>query len=74
MLKYYTWKISQLYHKHWEKFKQLFKNSLDNNKIRKNEYDKIYPKGSSPEILCGNPKIHKPVVNKLPKLRQFCLP
>ena len=52
-----------------KKFKQLFKDLLDNDKISKDEYDKICPKGSRPGILYGNPKIHKPVVNNLPKFR-----
>ena len=50
-----------------KKFKQLFKDLLDNDKISKDEYDKICPKGSRPGILYGNPKIHKPVVNNLLK-------
>ena len=49
------------------KFKQLFKDLLDNDKINKYEYDKICPKVSWPRILDGNPKIHKPVVNNLAK-------
>ena len=52
-----------------KKFKQLFKDLLDNDKISKDEYDKICPKGSRPGILYGNPKIHKPVVDNLPKFR-----
>ena len=36
-------------------FKQVFKDLLDNDKIGKDEYDKIYPKGSRPGILYGNP-------------------
>ena len=50
-----------------KKFKQLFKESLGNGKISKGKYDKICPKGSRPGILYDNPKIHKPVVNNLPK-------
>ena len=46
-----------------KKFKQLFKDLLDNDKISKDEYDKICPKGSRPGILYGNPKIHKLVVD-----------
>ena len=52
-----------------KKFKQLFKDLLDNDKISKDEYDKICPKGSRPVILYGNPKIHQPVVDNLPKFR-----
>ena len=52
-----------------KKFKQLFKDLLDNDKISKDEYDKICPKGSRPGILYGNPKIHKPVIDNSPKFR-----
>ena len=52
-----------------KKFKQLFKDLLYNDKISKDEYDKICPKGSRPEILYDNPKIHKPVANNLPKFQ-----
>ena len=52
-----------------KKFKQHFKDLLDNGKISKDEYDKISPKGSRPGIFYGNPKIHKPVVDNLPKFR-----
>ena len=40
---------------------------LDNDKISKNQYDKICHKGFRPGILYGNPKIHKPVANNLLK-------
>ena len=50
-------------------FKELFKNLWKNDKISKDEYKKICPKGSRPGILYGNPKVHKPVVNNLPKFR-----
>ena len=52
-----------------KKFKQLFKDLLDNGKISKDEYDKICPKGSRPGMLNGSPKIHKPVVDNLLKFR-----
>ena len=52
-----------------KKFKQLFKDLLDDDKISKDEYDKICPKVSRPGIRYGNPKIHKPVVDNLPKFR-----
>ena len=52
-----------------KKFKQLFKDLLDNEKISKDEYDKICSKGSRPGILYGNPKIHKAVVNNITKFR-----
>ena len=51
-----------------EKFKQLFKNLIDNDEVTKDEYDKICPKGSRPGILSVNPKIHKPIVNNLPEI------
>ena len=47
--------------------KQLFKDLLDNDKISKDEFDKVWPKGSRPGILYGNPKIHKPAVDNLLK-------
>ena len=43
--------------------------NVDNDKISKDVYDQICPKGSRPRILYGNPKIHKAVVNNLPKFR-----
>ena len=52
-----------------KKFKQYFKDLLENGKISKDEYDKICLKGSRPAILQGNIKIYKTVVNNLPKLR-----
>ena len=52
-----------------KKFKQHFKDLLENGKISKDEYDKICLKGSRPAILQGNIKIYKLVVNNLPKLR-----
>ena len=42
-----------------KKFKQLL---LD-------EYDKICREDSRPGILYANPKIHKPVINNLPKFQ-----
>ena len=44
-------------------------NLLDNDKISKDEYDKICPKRSRPGILYGNPKTHKPVVDNPRKFR-----
>ena len=52
-----------------KEFKQLFKDLLDNDKVSKDEYDKICPEGSRPGILYGNPKIHKTVVDNLWKFR-----
>ena len=52
-----------------KKFRRLFKDLLDKDKISKDEYEKICPKGSRPGILYSNPKTHKPVVDNLPKFR-----
>ena len=52
-----------------KKYKRLFKDLLDNDKISKDEYNKICPKGSRPGILYGSPKIHKLVVDNSPKFR-----
>jgi len=51
------------------KFKKALKNLLDNNRINKSEYDKISPIGSKPGILYGLPKVHKPLVDNVPKFR-----
>ena len=48
-----------------KKFKQLFKDLPDNDKIRKDKYDKIYLKSSRPRMRYGNPKIFKPIVDNL---------
>ena len=52
-----------------KRFKQLFKDLLDNDKTSKEKYDKICPKGSRPGILYGSPKGHKLVVDNLPKFQ-----
>ena len=52
-----------------KKFRKLFNNLYDNNKISKDELLKICPVGSRPGILYGNPKVHKPVVDNMPKFR-----
>ena len=52
-----------------KKFKQLFKDLGDNDKISNDEWDKICHKDFRPRIICGNPKIHKPVAKNLPKCR-----
>ena len=52
-----------------KKFRRLFNNLSDNNKISKDELLKICPVGSRPGILYGNPKVHKPVVDNIPKFR-----
>ena len=38
-------------------------------KISEKEYELIYPRGSRPGILCGSPKIHKPVISNCPIFR-----
>ena len=50
-----------------EKFRKLFDNLYDNNKISKDELLKIRPVYSRPGILYGNPKLHKPFVDNMPK-------
>ena len=52
-----------------KKFKKLFNDLYDNEKISKDELLKISPIGSRPGILYGNPKVHKPVVDNMPKFR-----
>ena len=54
-----------------KKFKQLFKDLLDNEKISKDEYNKIYPKGFRSGIFYCNPIIHEPVVSNLVKFRSI---
>ena len=49
-----------------ERIKQLFKDFLNNDKISKDKYDKIFPKGSITRIICGNTKILKPNANNWP--------
>ena len=50
-------------------FRKLFNNLYGNTKISKDEILKLSPVGSKPEILYGNPKVHKPVVDNMPKFR-----
>ena len=50
-----------------KKFRKVFNNFYDNNKISKDDLLKICPVGSRPGILYGNPKVHKPVVDNMPK-------
>ena len=54
-----------------KKFRKLFNNLYDNNKISKDELLKICPVGSRPRILYGNRKVHKPIVDNMPKFRQI---
>ena len=52
-----------------KKIRKLFNNLYDNNKISKDELLKICPVGSRPAVLYGNPKVHKLVVDNMPKFR-----
>ena len=52
-----------------KKFRKFFNNLYDNNKISKDELLKICPVDCRPGILYGNPKVHKPVVDNMPKFR-----
>ena len=52
-----------------KKFRKLFNNLHDSNKMGKDEFLKICPVGSRPGILYGNPKVYKPVVDNMPKFR-----
>ena len=52
-----------------KKFRKLFNNLYDNNKISKDELLKICPVASIPGILYGNPKIHKPIVDNILKFK-----
>ena len=52
-----------------EDYIKLFNNLYDNNKISKDKLLKIFPVGSRPGILYGNPNVHKLVVDNMPKFR-----
>ena len=52
-----------------KKLRNLFNNLYDNNKTTKEEFLKICPVYSRPGILYANPKVHKPVVDNMPKFR-----
>ena len=56
-----------------KKLKQFFKDLVDNEKISKDDYDKICTKGSRPGVLYGNPEIHKLVIDNLLKFRPCLL-
>ena len=47
----------------------LIKRLENDGKISGKEYELIYPRGSTPGILYGSPKVHKPVINNCPKFR-----
>ena len=51
------------------KLKDRFKVLKNEEKISEKEFDNIYPVGTTPGILYGNPKVHKTVVNNTPKFR-----
>ena len=48
-----------------KKFRKLFNNLYDNNKISKDELLKICPVGSRPGILYGNAKVHMAIQNMI---------
>ena len=50
------------------KLKDRFKVHKNEETISEKEFDDICPVGTTPGILYGNPKVHKTVVNKTPKL------
>ena len=52
-----------------KKFRSLFNNLYGNNKISKNKLLKVCPVASRPGILYGNAKVHKLVVDNMPKFR-----
>ena len=52
-----------------KKFRKLFNNLHDSNKMGKDKFFKICPVGSRLGILCGNPKVYKPVADSMPKFR-----
>ena len=49
--------------------RNILKKLLASNKIDKKQFEKLKPIGSRPGILYGLAKIHKPLVNGLPKFR-----
>ena len=51
------------------KLKDRFKVFKNEEKISEKEFDNICPVGTNPGILYGNPKIHKRLVNNIPKFR-----
>ena len=52
-----------------KKFRNLFNNLYGNNKISKNKLLKVCPVASRPGTLYGNAKVHKLVVDNMPKFR-----
>ena len=51
------------------KLKDRFKVLKNEENISEKEFDSICPVGTAPGILCGNPNVHKKVVNNTPKFR-----
>ena len=47
--------------------KGYFKIFKNDEKISEKEFDNISPVGTTPCILYGNPKVHKTVINNIPK-------
>ena len=55
--------------KHEEKVRSFLKKLLSAKKISKRQHDLLYPRGSKPGVLYGLPKIHKQLVDGIPKFR-----
>ena len=51
------------------KLKDCFKILKNEEKNSEKESDSISPVGTTPDILYGNPKVHKTVANNTPKFR-----
>ena len=51
------------------KLKDRFKLLKNEGKILEKELDSIFTVGTTPGILCGNPKVHKMIFNNTPKFR-----
>ena len=51
--------------------KDRFKVLKNEEKISEKEFDSICTVGTTPEILYGNPKVNKTVINKTPKFRRI---
>ena len=52
-----------------KKLKEHFKTLEKDNKISEDEFKSICPIGTCPGILYGLPKVHKPVINNIPKFQ-----
>ena len=51
------------------KLKDSFKVLKNEENFSQKEFDSIYPVGTMPDILHGNSKVHKTMVNNTPKFR-----